>query len=335
MTRDALYKIKTIAGIESFYRVGLSESGDTVMVTSTLIEHLEKLRYFVAIAEEGSIAKAAQKFHLSQPTLSHSLKTLEEVLGLKLFNRSSEGVSLTHAGEHLFYFGKRLVKEAEQVEHALKLTEELEVSTITIGTKEPYAISQWPRYMEFLQAAFPNLELVLKIGRSNVELIKQLKEEKFDLLLIPNPPEMEGIISYELFKDDFSFYISTASFEKTSLDKILKLPVYFFHNAMCGNNKTIAMVLKNETELMKRGRDVDSFNVAKSLALKGLGVALLPGSLASEDVLENRLRIIELPSPKKSAFGTLSICLCVNEKNARHAHLKAIRQALKQFHLSH
>ncbi len=305
------------------------------MVTSTLIEHLEKLRYFVAIAEEGSIAKAAQKFHLSQPTLSHSLKTLEEILGLKLFHRSSGGVTLTQAGEHLFSFGAKLVKEAEQVEHALKLTEELEVSTITIGTKEPYAISQWPRYMEFLQAAFPNLELILKINRSNVELIKQLKEEKFDLLLIPNPPEMEGVISYELFKDDFAFYISQECFEKTPLDKVLKLPVYFFHNAMCGNNKTVALVLKNETELMKRGRDVDSFNVARSLALKGLGVALLPGSLVSEDVMENRLRAIELPSPKKSAFGSLSICLCVLEKNARHPHLKAVRQALKQFHLAH
>lgn len=304
------------------------------MVTSTITEHLEKLRYFVAIAEEGTMVQAAQKFRISQPSLSHSIKVLEEVIGVKLFDRATTGVTLTRSGEKLYTFAKNVLENARQVEHALRLADEGEVGRVTIGTKEPYAIYQWPKYFEFLQAAFPNLEISLSVDRYNQNLVTALRDEKLDMVMIPDPPELEGVMAYELFKDRYHLYVSNERYEKSSLEQLLQLPIYLFQGAMAAGNKQLGTALKNDAELVKRARDVDSFNVARSFAINGLGIGLLSERMASEDVKAGRLREIELPKMKLPTLGALKVCLCVLEKNLGNKHLQTIRKALRQYHLA-
>lgn len=299
------------------------------MVTSNITEHLEKLRYFVGIAEMGSFARAASTLRVAQPTLSHSIRILEDVLGVKLFVRSSKGITLTSAGDRLYHFGRKLLSDAIQLEKTLHLDDAPEMKQLIIGTKEPYAITLWPRYLDYLECAFPNLDLTLRIGRSNDELVQLLKEDRLDLIIIPNPPHTENMASYELFKDGFHFYVSVSKASKLTPKQLLKLPVYFFQRAMCGKRKTIGSVLKHEKALLENGRDVDSFNVARTLALKGLGIALLPDSLVFDDMESGRLQRIEMPNIRGESFGTLSLCLCLLEKHTRNKAIRTIRHILK------
>jgi len=80
-----------------------------------MVPELRLVRYFVAVAQERNITRAAERLHLSQPSLSAAMKQLEEQLGTPLLERSGRGLSLTPAGELLRDRGRELLEQAEAV----------------------------------------------------------------------------------------------------------------------------------------------------------------------------------------------------------------------------
>src|SRR5207249_801912 len=76
---------------------------------------LRQLRYFVAVAEEANITRAAQKMFLTQPALSRQIKTLEEEIGQCLFERQAHSIRLTPVGEALLREARDLLQRADQV----------------------------------------------------------------------------------------------------------------------------------------------------------------------------------------------------------------------------
>src|SRR5512136_2637552 len=76
---------------------------------------LRQLRYFVAVAEEGNISRAAKKIFLTQPALSRQIKALEDEIGQCLLERQAHSIRLTPAGETLLREARELLRHAEQV----------------------------------------------------------------------------------------------------------------------------------------------------------------------------------------------------------------------------
>lgn len=81
---------------------------------------LAQLQYFVAIAEEGSVGRAAERLHISQPPLSRQLRSLEDELGAPLFERTPRGVRLLPAGAALLGRARRILADVDALAPAVR-----------------------------------------------------------------------------------------------------------------------------------------------------------------------------------------------------------------------
>ena len=144
--------------------------------------HLREIFYFLAIVEEGSLSKAAQRLFITQPTLSHFLSTLEKDLGFELFFRkSSHGLELTPAGQ-LYYEGARKIASIwSAAQQDLKNYQETSFHCIRCGTGGADQIThKLVLCLPKLQTRYPGTE-IRSLSATPSEIHRQLLAGKLDL----------------------------------------------------------------------------------------------------------------------------------------------------------
>src|ERR1700693_984392 len=110
---------------------------------------LRHLRYFIAVAEELSFRRAAERLHLAQPPLSSQIKSLEGELGLRLFDRSTRSVKLTAAGKVFLEEARAVVLAAEHATQTVRKAHQGLIGPLRIGLLAPTAT---PRLARILSA---------------------------------------------------------------------------------------------------------------------------------------------------------------------------------------
>ena len=127
---------------------------------------LRVLEYFLAVAREESISKAAEFLHLTQPTLSRQLKDLEEELGKQLFLRGSRKVTLTEDGMYLRNRAEESLELVHRTQHDLMQSEEIITGEVAIGCGETDAIRHVVQAILRLQEQYPQIHYSFVSGDS-------------------------------------------------------------------------------------------------------------------------------------------------------------------------
>jgi DNA-binding transcriptional LysR family regulator len=144
--------------------------------------NINHLAIFHAVAEEGSLTRAAERLHVSQPAVSKQLRELEKSVGMALFHRLSKGVRLTEAGELLAGYARNLFAIEAEAEHALGELRGLERGRLTVGSSTTIGMYLLPQVLAHFHRQFPRIELHLEIA--NAEQIRQrLTDNTLDLAL--------------------------------------------------------------------------------------------------------------------------------------------------------
>ena len=126
---------------------------------------LRVLQYFLAIAREQSIIRAAESLHLSQPTLSTQIKNLEEELGMKLFVRTKKYVRLTSSGAILYEEFSKLMKLGEAAIQKARNAELGENGSIVLGVIETQRSENFlPHALHLLRENHPNIRIDIISG---------------------------------------------------------------------------------------------------------------------------------------------------------------------------
>lgn len=132
---------------------------------------LRVLKYFLLVAREENITRAAQILHITQPTLSRQLMQLEEELGVKLFKRSNHSIILTEDGMRLKRRAQELVSLAEKTKEEFLQREENLSGCISIGAGELLSIEGFAEVMALFRRKYPLVNL--NIFSSNTDEIKE------------------------------------------------------------------------------------------------------------------------------------------------------------------
>ena len=157
--------------------------------------NLKRLEHLVAVAEEGSLAAAARRVHLSQPALTRSIQTLEEEAGAVLFDRGTRGVTLTAVGRMVTERARRILFEAHCLTRDLTLVRQHEIGSVQIGLGAFPAAILLPEMLCELHRQWPRLRIATEVSHP-AALLEALHAEQVDFVVVehstvPTSPELE------------------------------------------------------------------------------------------------------------------------------------------------
>jgi DNA-binding transcriptional LysR family regulator len=174
-------------------------------------------KYFLAIAEQGSLSKAANELGVSQPTLSRQLLAMENQLGQTLFDRSTQGLKLT-------LFGQELLEECQQLqESALRLQRladgqsQVLSGRIRLAANELIALYYLPNILPDLLNTYPLLQVEIEVSNAASNLDKR----DADIAIRMFPPTQLDLIARHLFDLPLGFYASKEYLDRHGYPKNL------------------------------------------------------------------------------------------------------------------
>ncbi|KRD90082.1 LysR family transcriptional regulator [Bacillus sp. Root147] len=147
------------------------------------------LRYFLTVAREGNITRAADFLHVTQPTLSRQLKDLEQELGKKLFIRSSHSVILTDEGMLLRNRAEEIVNMMDKLEAEFSSMEETIGGDVYIGGGETEAMKHIARVAKDVQVRYPNIRYHLYSGNEE-DITERLDKGLLDFGILIQPADI-------------------------------------------------------------------------------------------------------------------------------------------------
>jgi DNA-binding transcriptional LysR family regulator len=157
---------------------------------------LRHLRYFVAVAEERHVTRAAARLGIQQPPLSQQIRALETELEVQLFRRKPRGVELTQAGEALLAEARVILDRVEHATAAARRTARGEAGRIGLGFTSSASFHPLvPRVIRAFREAHPLVALSLEEG-GTAELVEGLSAERIDAAFVRSPigPASELIV---------------------------------------------------------------------------------------------------------------------------------------------
>lgn len=149
---------------------------------------IRTLRYFLAVAREENMSKAAEILHVTQPTLSKRLKSLEDELGKKLFTRHSFSIELTEEGVLLRNRAEDLIAMADKIEKEFVSLDDITGGELFLGLAESWQIRYLARTIREFKTRYPNLRYHITSGDTE-QIADKLDKGILDFLVLAEQPD--------------------------------------------------------------------------------------------------------------------------------------------------
>lgn len=284
---------------------------------------IKQLHYFIAVSEQMNFSKAAERLHISQPSLSNAIKKLEQEIGSPLLERNTRNLQLTEAGELLFERAKVIVKNMEVLK--IEMDEVIVHGTrdITIGVME--SIKHWlPKVIANYKKDYPHMKIHLVDILGSKRVKKSLKSYKTHLIItnqLMDDPELEVQTLYEeRLVAVLPLHHPLAQKDTLTISDICEEP-FIISTEGFQTRRDILTSFEQAGKSLNIQFEIERFETAVSLVREHLGVTILP---------ENYLQGPTAKTIVKKEIEGVNLSRNVYLVYLKNRHLPlAIRQLLK------
>lgn len=248
---------------------------------------LVELKYLVALAVERHFGRAARACHISQPTLSASIKNLEDELGVVLVERGPGGVRVTAVGEQVVAQARRVLDESARLAAVARQRPSPLTGTLRVGaiaTLAPFALA--PIVVPLLKA-HPSLDLVLREGLTH-ELLALLRLGELDAVLMALPTDEPGVESAPIFDEAFVALIPASSplakKARVSASDLMENRLILLTEGHCFRDQALE-ICRGHLAFEEPSRDqlaATSLHTVWRMVEAGMGCTLVPELAAAE-----------------------------------------------------
>jgi LysR family hydrogen peroxide-inducible transcriptional activator len=262
---------------------------------------LRQLEYAVAIADTRGFHRAAERCHVSQPTLSSQVQQLESVLGVRLFERDRRGVILTPAGADIVARARRVLVEVGDLLSAATLASDPLAGAFRVGvipTLAPYLL---PEVIPALHARYERLRLILREERTD-GVMRELHEGTLDLGLVALEADLGARDAAVIVKDPFVVALPPghrlAEKNQVTLEDLESERVLLLDDGHCFRDQALALCARagaKEADLR-----ATSLGTLVQMVSIGGGITLLPKLAVAVENRRGQLAIRPFVDPAPS-----------------------------------
>jgi LysR family hydrogen peroxide-inducible transcriptional activator len=204
---------------------------------------LQQLRYLLAVAEARNFTVAAKQCHVTQPTLSHQIRKLEEEVGEPLLQRRKKGAYLTPLGEHVHRHAQEVLRNVDAVQDAAGAFAREVRGSLRLGVIPTIAPYLLPQLFRLAQKRHPQLRFHLTEAPTEM-LLTGIAGGTLDLALLSSPLNSDQPHVHELFDDEFLLALPVrhplAKSRRVALHRLRDLPMILMNDAHCLRGQTLS-----------------------------------------------------------------------------------------------
>lgn len=256
-------------------------------------------KVFCCAARTGSLSEAAKQLYITQPSVSHSIKLLEEQLGLQLFSRVPRGVELTKDGAVFYSYLEHAFNFITLAEEKMKEITHFTSGEIKIGGSDSLCKHFLLPYLESFHTEFPDIQINLVHG-TTPEIVKHLKEGRIDLGIVRMPVAdeqlqiTEGIVLQDCFVVGPKYkYLSE---REVSMEELLQVPIILF-SSNSNSRRFITGLFQERGLTLEPEIELGSVDLLIEFAKIGFGVSFVTREFVVKELQEGTLFEIKLKEP--------------------------------------
>jgi DNA-binding transcriptional LysR family regulator len=267
---------------------------------------LRRFRYFIAVAEEGHITRAAERLKMQQPPLSRQIGLMERELNVQLFRRLSRGVELTSAGHTLFREAKAILAHVDRALDTTRRTARGEHGSLCVGVAPTAPFNALvPLAIRSFGEAFPGVSLILTEGLSN-EIVAQFNSDQMDVAFVRAPQiHADGVVVAPLQEEPLVVALPSrhpmarnGRSQPVPLKRLANDPFIMIGPPGTGLHDETVAACRAAGFVPRLGQPAPRITSTLGLVAAGLGIALVPSTMQSVRMTGVVYRRLQGAAPK-------------------------------------
>lgn len=292
---------------------------------------LTELKYIVAVAAERHFGRAAERCFVSQPSLSASVKKLEDELGVQIFERGRNEVLVTPAGERVVAQARRALEEAERIKAVAKQGKNPLQGMLRLGVIHTVAPYLLPELVAALRTTAPQMPLDIEENLT-ANLDQMLKGGLIDAAIVALPYAATGIDVTPLYDEEFRVIVPAkhpwARRKIIAADELHTENLLLLNIGHCFRDQVLD-ACHEFARAPAPGKQGNSLETIRNMVASSMGVSVMPASALTAKYSNPLVKAIDFAPPRPSR----RVVLAYRREFSRAAVVQAIAQVIRKMKL--